>query len=117
MPADSGYQVDTAAMRDVIRQLTDVLGQAGGSIDELGGLMIPTGCYGSVGSSVASANTALHGQAVVTLRALSTVVREINNRLERCANDYHQTDQDIAKGLSELTASVRGIPHVASADK
>jgi len=107
MSAGSGYEVSADGMRDVLRGLVDLTAQISGAVGQLGQLSIPGGCFGGVGTSVASGNVAVQAQSAVTLRALASVLQEINRRLNDTVDGYDRADRTIADTLALLSASDR----------
>lgn len=100
-------------MRAAIRDLTEVLARANGSTMDLSGLGVPTGCYGGVGTAMATANAALQSRSASTMTRLLSVLGEISNRLARSADDYDRADEQIARMLRELAAADRWGTHRA----
>jgi len=105
MAVGGGYEVGPARMREVIRGLTEVTAQIQQAVGELGGLTIPGGCFGGVGTSVATANAALQAQNVATLSALLSALGELNRRLTESVDGYDRADRTIAEALAALAGS------------
>jgi hypothetical protein len=105
MSAGGGYEVGIEEMRGVIRGLMEVTAQIQGAIGHLGGLSIPGGCFGGVGSSVATANAALQARSVTTLATLLSALQELNRRLTESVDGYDRADRGIAATLATLARS------------
>lgn len=107
MSAGGGYQVSADEMRRVISGLVEVTAQIQHTIGQLGGLSVPGGCFGGVGSAVATANTAVQAQSTATLGAVLSTLQELNRRLTTSADGYDRADRTVADVLAVLGTSDR----------
>jgi predicted amino acid dehydrogenase len=102
-----GYEIDVEGTRRVLSELANLASKVQSSIADLGGLAVPTGCYGGVGTAVATANVNVHQQSVATLQTVLAVIQQIQQRATQSVNNYAQADTGIAQVLLQLAASDR----------
>ena len=103
MPSQGEFQVDPAAVAQVLNGLADLLGQLDAAVTQFRDLPVPTAEYGMVGAEVAAANTALRAQSAAALAALAATMSEAASRIQLSLDGYRQTDTDIARDWSQVT--------------
>ncbi|GGK77586.1 hypothetical protein [Mangrovihabitans endophyticus] len=99
----AGFEISVSDVVRVAGQLERLFSDFDGSTMDLGRLMIPSGCYGQVGSTAAASSASAQNQLALTLKALSTVLREINRRVQASAQGYHADDQRIAAVWAQMS--------------
>jgi hypothetical protein len=98
MATTGNYQVDPQAVLRVLNDVGQLLSQIETAVAQVRGMAVPSGCYGAVGMSVASANTTLQMQSAATLAGLLTALAETSRRVRGSAAGYDRTDSEIALG-------------------
>src|SRR5262245_49733457 len=96
--AGAEFQAQPEAMRAVVGNIGGILVKAINTVMDLESQVLSPASFASLGSAVASANTALQGQQVQAMRTLLHVLQEVNNLVHQSANDYETVDGAVAAG-------------------
>ncbi|MCW3815929.1 hypothetical protein ONA91_15910 [Micromonospora sp. DR5-3] len=99
MMTGSSYNVRPDAVRGVVGNVVGILLQVYSTVMELERLTLAPTSFAKLGSPVASANIAMQGQLVSTMRTLLQLLQETNDLVHRSANDYDAADQAVAAAL------------------
>jgi Excreted virulence factor EspC, type VII ESX diderm len=111
MSAGGNFQVDPQAMATVLTGISGLLGQLQGAVGDAGGLAVPAGSFGGLGTSVAGTAGTLQAQSSAALGALHAALAELHRRLNSSLDGYQQADRDVAAALLALTPS-QSIPAI-----
>ncbi|HEY0698713.1 MAG TPA: hypothetical protein VGD43_13000, partial [Micromonospora sp.] len=108
MTTGSSYNVRPDAVRGVVGNVVGILLQVYSTVMELERLTLPPTSFAKLGSPVASANIAMQGQLVGTMRTLLQLLQEVNDLVHRSANDYDDADRAVAAALDPALADLAG---------
>lgn len=115
MTTGSSYNVRPDAVRGVVGNVVGILLQAYSTVMELERLTLAPTSFAKLGSPVASANIAMQGQVVGTMRTLLQLLQEINDLVHRSANDYDDADRAVAAALGGAPTGTGAAPSAALA--
>ncbi|MEV5764037.1 WXG100 family type VII secretion target [Micromonospora sp. NPDC052213] len=115
MTTGSSYNVRPDAVRGVVGNVVGILLQAYSTVMELERLTLAPTSFAKLGSPVASANIAMQGQVVGTMRTLLQLLQEINDLVHRSANDYDDADRAVAAALGGAPTGTDAAPSAALA--
>ncbi|BCL12537.1 WXG100 family type VII secretion target [Micromonospora sagamiensis] len=115
MTTGSSYNVRPDAVRGVVGNVVGILLQAYSTVVELERLTLPPTSFAKLGSPVASANIAMQGQVVGTMRTLLQLLQEVNDLVHRSANDYDEADRAVAAALGGGSTGSGAAPSAALA--
>ncbi|MCX4471719.1 hypothetical protein C5N14_21310 [Micromonospora sp. MW-13] len=115
MTTNSSYHVRPDAVRGVVGNIVGLLLQAYSTVLELERLTLSPTSFAKLGSPVASANIAMQGQVVGTMRTLLQLLQETNDLVHRSANDYDDADQAVAAALGGASTGSGAAPSAALA--
>ncbi|MGW0431710.1 hypothetical protein ACWDV4_04040 [Micromonospora sp. NPDC003197] len=99
MTSGASYHVRPDAVRGVVGNVVGLLLQTYSTVMELEALTLAPTTFAKIGSPVASANIAMQGQLVGTMRTLLQLLQEVNDLVHRSANDYEAADRAVAAAL------------------
>ncbi|GAB3147943.1 hypothetical protein GCM10027290_31900 [Micromonospora sonneratiae] len=108
MTAGSSYNVRPDAVRGVVGNVVGILLQVYSTVMELEALTLAPTKFAKIGSPVASANIAMQGQLVGTMRTLLQLLQEVNDLVHRSANDYEAADRAVAAALGGRVGELAG---------
>lgn len=95
---DGQYRVSPEGVRAAAGNVGGLVVQAINTALDLGRLTISPSTYGEIGSQVASADSALHGQQLSALDSLLKLLQQTNDLVKRAADGYADADAAIATG-------------------
>ncbi|GAB2952893.1 hypothetical protein GCM10027280_46590 [Micromonospora polyrhachis] len=111
MTTGASYHVRPDAVRGVVGNVVGLLLQTYSTVMELEALTLAPTKFARIGSPVASANIAMQGQLVGTMRTLLQLLQEVNDLVHRSANDYEAADRAVATALGgNLGSDLGGHP-------
>lgn len=99
MTTGQSYNVRPEAVRGVVGNVVGILLQVYSTVSELQRMTIAPLSFARLGSPVASANVAMQGQLVSTMRTLVQLLQEVNTLVHRSANNYGAADDAVATAL------------------
>jgi hypothetical protein len=115
MTSPGQYNVTPEAVRSIVGNVGGIVIQAVNTVLDLERLVVPPTSFATIGSAVASANTAVQAQQVVALRSLLALLQQVNNLVKQSVDAYDSADQAIARGYGGQPAAVGTTPASATA--
>jgi hypothetical protein len=112
MTSAGQYVVAPEAVRSSVGNVGGLIMQAVNTVMELETMIVPPTSFATIGSAVASANTAMQAQQVTALKNLLNLMTQVNNLVQRSVEGYDTADQAAAAsygGNATTTASTNGI--------
>lgn len=105
MSLEDGFEVDPVAVRTVATQTSDINGQFGSTVSDLGGLTLDGSAYGTFGSAVASAGSSMQSQATSAFSQVQQLFQTINTNVGTAATNYSDADTAVAQGFGQTTTA------------
>ena len=103
--ADTGmYTITPDAVRTVTSSVTSLLADAIGAVGNLGEQVLEGTAFATIGSPVASANTAMQGQQISAFQALLDLLKGVNGNVNTSADNYSAADTAVAQGYGNQQA-------------
>jgi hypothetical protein len=100
----AGYEISVKDAERIVKLLDELLTDFVSATADLRRLAVPTGQYGQVGGTAASASATTQNQLTATLEALATVLQKLTERVRASARGYDGKDRQFASTLDQLTA-------------
>lgn len=109
--ADTGmYTITPDAVRTVTSSVTSLLADAIGAVGNLGEQVLEGTAFATIGSPVASANTAMQGQQISAFQALLDLLKGVNGNVNTSADNYSAADTAVAQGYGNQQNAQTGQP-------
>jgi uncharacterized protein YukE len=96
MVSTGEYEVQPEAIRSTVGNVGGIIMQAVNAVMELEAMVVAPTSFAAIGASVASANTAMQGQQVSTLKTMLSLLQQVNNLVKLSADGYEQADQAVS---------------------
>jgi uncharacterized protein YukE len=91
------YNVTPEAVRSIVGNVGGIIMQSVNTVLDLEKLIVPPTSFATIGSAVASANTAMQTQQVAAMRSLLTLLQQVNNLVKQSVDAYDSADQAVAQ--------------------
>jgi uncharacterized protein YukE len=98
MVANGQYEARPEAIRSTVGNVGGIIMQTVNVVLDLESMIVPPTSFATIGSAVASANTAMQGQQVVAMRSLLKLMQEVNDLVKKIADDYDAADRAVSQG-------------------
>lgn len=99
MTSAGQYNVTPEAVRSIVGNVGGIIMQTVNTVLDLEKLVVSPTSFATIGSAVASANTALQTQQVAAMRSLLTLLQQVNNLVKQSVDAYDSADRAIAHGF------------------
>jgi hypothetical protein len=99
MVSTGQYDVTPEAVRSIVGNVGGIIMQTVNTVLDLEKMVVAPTSFATIGSAVASANTALQSQQVASLRSLLTLLQKVNDLVKRSVDAYDSADQAVAAGF------------------
>jgi hypothetical protein len=108
MTSAGQYVVAPEAVRSSVGNVGGLIMQAVNTVMELETMIVPPTSFATIGSAVASANTAMQAQQITALKNLLNLMTQVNNLVQRSVEGYDTADQAAAASYGGNTATTSG---------
>jgi uncharacterized protein YukE len=98
MVSTGQYDVTPEAVRSIVGNVGGIIMQTVNAVLELESMVVAPTSFATIGSAVASTNTALQAQQVASLRSLLTLLQQVNNLVKSSVDAYDSADQAVSAG-------------------
>src|SRR5438128_12171340 len=97
MTSAGQYNVTPEAVRSIVGNVGGVIMQTVNTVLDLEKLVVPPTSFATIGTAVASANTAMQTQQVAAMRSLLSLLQQVNNLVKQSVDAYDTADQAVAQ--------------------
>lgn len=97
MTSAGQYNVTPEAVRSIVGNVGGIIMQTVNTVLDLEKLVVAPTSFATIGSAVATANTAMQTQQVAALRSLLTLLQQVNNLVKQSVDAYDSADQAVAQ--------------------
>jgi len=97
--ADGAYQINPNAVMSITADVASLAGRTSSVTSELMSMSLDATAFASIGSAVASANSALQNQILQNLTALTRLIAQTNQSVATSAQNYVAADTAVAQSF------------------